>query len=574
MKKIYSLLLMGIASASFGQTFYSENFGTPTGTTALDVYATQNAPATFQNAAPITYTGNGDVRATAVSSGYTGASGGGNVFLASTAGENLVISGLNTSAYTTANLQLSFGHLLTPNNTQLVVEVSTDGTNWTPITFTPTTGTGWNLVTIGGGQIPSSTSLSIRFTQNATAQMRIDDVKLSNVSASCTFAFGGPATSCDASTLNLDTYTTNIPFTGGGNATYTITSTAGTVSGANPTSQATGDIIITGVPEGTNFVVTVTGGTCNLQVDVTAPQCKPINPLPYAERFDYNAGTNLGSTQRWTNQNSGDEVVIGAGSLSYTGITSVGNSATFAGAGVDPRTLFTDTTAGTLYASFLMNVTDYSAVTTDGAFTYFAVLTNAAGDFMGRVFIKKTGGQYQLGLTSGTTTDNYTTATYDPTVTLYVVLGYDFTANSLKMWVNPNVATFTAATPATLTDTPATAITSLGGFLLRQDSNTLTPAMTIDELRVATTTGGLLKTAQNNIEGLAIYPNPVSNGVMYIETQNNDVKEVAIFDILGKQVLNTTVTETAVNVSTLKTGVYIVKITEAGKTATRKLVIK
>lgn len=574
MKKIYSLLLTAIATASFGQTFYSENFGTPTGTTAFDVYAGQTAPATFQNGAPITYTGNGDVRATAVSTGYTGASGGGNVFLAATAGENLVIGGLNTSAYNTADLQLSFGHLLTPNNTQLVVEVSTNGTTWTPLTWTPTTGTGWNLVTIGGGQIPSSSTLSIRFTQPATAQMRIDDVKLSNVSASCTFAFGAPSTNCDATTLNLDTYETNISFTGGGNATYTITSTAGTVSGANPSTQAEGDIIITGVPEGTNFTVTVTGGTCNLSVDVISPQCKPVNALPYGENFDYAVGTALGSTQRWTNINSGDDVLVAAGNLTYTGVASAGNSVTFSGAGIDPRTLFTDTTSGTLYASFLMNVSDYSNVTTDGAFTYFAVLTEADGDFAARVFIKKTGGQYQLGLTSGATTENYTTATYDPSLTLYIVLGYDFAANSLKMWVNPTVATFSAATPATLTDTPAAPITSLGGFLLRQDSNTLTPTMIIDELRVATTPAGLLKVEQNNIEGLAIYPNPVSNGVFYINTQNNDTKEVAIFDILGKQVVKTLVTDTAVNVSALKTGVYVVKITEAGKTATRKLVIK
>ena len=70
-----------------------------------------------------------------------------------------------------------------------------------------------------------------------------------------------------------------------------------------------------------------------------------------------------------------------------------------------------------------------------------------------------------------------------------------------------------------------------------------------------------------------VYPNPVTNGVLYINTTANLEKNVAIFDVLGKQVLNTTATE-SVNVSNLKGGVYIVKITEEGKTATRKLVIK
>ncbi|NBL66105.1 T9SS type A sorting domain-containing protein [Flavobacterium sp. NST-5] len=78
---------------------------------------------------------------------------------------------------------------------------------------------------------------------------------------------------------------------------------------------------------------------------------------------------------------------------------------------------------------------------------------------------------------------------------------------------------------------------------------------------------------ENNIAGLKVYPNPVTGGKFFISTDANTTKSVAIFDVLGKQVVNTTATET-VNVANLKAGVYIVKITEEGKTATRKLVIK
>lgn len=78
---------------------------------------------------------------------------------------------------------------------------------------------------------------------------------------------------------------------------------------------------------------------------------------------------------------------------------------------------------------------------------------------------------------------------------------------------------------------------------------------------------------QNAIAGLQVYPNPVVNGTLYINTTANASKAVAIYDVLGKQVVNTT-TENAVNVSNLNAGVYIVKVTEEGKTATRKLVIK
>lgn len=83
-----------------------------------------------------------------------------------------------------------------------------------------------------------------------------------------------------------------------------------------------------------------------------------------------------------------------------------------------------------------------------------------------------------------------------------------------------------------------------------------------------------LSVAKNDINGLSIYPNPVTNGNLYITTADNGVKSVEIFDVLGKKVLGTTVTEEAVNVSALNSGVYVVKITEAGKTATRKLVIR
>lgn len=78
---------------------------------------------------------------------------------------------------------------------------------------------------------------------------------------------------------------------------------------------------------------------------------------------------------------------------------------------------------------------------------------------------------------------------------------------------------------------------------------------------------------QNQIEGLKIYPNPVTNGTFYINTNTDSTKEVVVYDVLGKQVIKTSTTN-AVNVSNLKGGVYIVKITEDGKTATRKLVIK
>lgn len=90
----------------------------------------------------------------------------------------------------------------------------------------------------------------------------------------------------------------------------------------------------------------------------------------------------------------------------------------------------------------------------------------------------------------------------------------------------------------------------------------------------ATFSSGVLSTTKNAIAGLKVYPNPVTNGNLYITSDNANVKQVVIYDVLGKQVLKTTVNDQPVNVSALNSGVYMVKISEDGKTATRKLVIR
>jgi hypothetical protein len=76
------------------------------------------------------------------------------------------------------------------------------------------------------------------------------------------------------------------------------------------------------------------------------------------------------------------------------------------------------------------------------------------------------------------------------------------------------------------------------------------------------------------IDGLTIYPNPLKGNTLYFTSTANAEMSVQIFDLVGKEVLNSNVINNGVNVSSLNTGVYIVKITEEGKTATRKLVIQ
>lgn len=82
------------------------------------------------------------------------------------------------------------------------------------------------------------------------------------------------------------------------------------------------------------------------------------------------------------------------------------------------------------------------------------------------------------------------------------------------------------------------------------------------------------KTQETTIEGLNFYPNPVSNGKIFISSKSSLSKEIAIYDVLGKKVLQATISAKELNVAALSPGVYIIKIKEGDATATRKLIVK
>lgn len=82
------------------------------------------------------------------------------------------------------------------------------------------------------------------------------------------------------------------------------------------------------------------------------------------------------------------------------------------------------------------------------------------------------------------------------------------------------------------------------------------------------------KTQENTIEGLSIYPNPTNGDKIYIVSKLSLDKEVEIFDVLGKRILQTTISNKELNIGNLTAGVYIIKIREGEASATRKLIVK
>lgn len=171
-----ALALFG-ALSSQAQTniFPSETIGAGGNGTAIASFTG------YTNNGTLTFTGTGDIRNTNASSGYTGATGGGNVLL-NGSNETFQIAGINTTGYT--NITLSFGARKNTNaetGSTLALEYSTDGTSYTPLTI-PTfpTGTGtatWHLRT-ATGTIPATTNLRLRWRQAATSDWRLDDMTL------------------------------------------------------------------------------------------------------------------------------------------------------------------------------------------------------------------------------------------------------------------------------------------------------------------------------------------------------------------------------------------------------------
>nr|WP_322623896.1 YDG domain-containing protein [uncultured Flavobacterium sp.] len=193
--QFFTVLLFALTSvASWGQTIFTENMGSPSGTTAI-------SSNTFQNSTgSLTYdqgsaTNPADVRSSTASTSYTGASGGGNVWFTTTNAQyGFAINGIDASNYT--SLQLSYGYYKNSGTAHATFQVDYwNGSSWVNIantaanlfTESATASTGWysakTLSLPVGAQI---SGLKIRFLKSGSNGIRIDDVKLTGTLPTCT----------------------------------------------------------------------------------------------------------------------------------------------------------------------------------------------------------------------------------------------------------------------------------------------------------------------------------------------------------------------------------------------------
>ena len=110
----------------------------------------------------------------------------------------------------------------------------------------------------------------------------------------------------------------------------------------------------------------------------------------------------------------------------------------------------------------------------------------------------------------------------------------------------------TSGTP-TNTATTATGISGFGDFAIGE----------IDALGI---------TDYKN-QTFTLYPNPVNDGVLYISSDNSSDKSIEIYDLLGKKVFSSNTISDKVEISALKTGIYLARIKTEKQATVQKIII-
>jgi Secretion system C-terminal sorting domain len=275
--------------------------------------------------------------------------------------------------------------------------------------------------------------------------------------------------------------------------------------------------------------------------------------------------------------------------LTYTGYhaSNVGGAATLLANGQDIKKDFaTPVTTGKLYATFMAKITS-AAATGD----YFLGFTSGAtgSNYNLRFYVRNdtVANKLAFGIgRSSATPVAYSASAYSLNTTYLITVIYEYvtgTTNDIcSYYVHP--ATVTTAEPTamamtgvynTATGTDATDITA---FFLRQGTLANNVASVIDGIHVGTTWASTFvastSTAEYKSGDLKIYPT-LAKDVLNIELAKGlGAADLQIVNMSGQvvraQKLNYTEGVTAINISDLSTGAYIVRLSAGGRELTEK----
>ncbi len=219
---------------------------------------------------------------------------------------------------------------------------------------------------------------------------------------------------------------------------------------------------------------------------------EPFNYTPHAT-LGLSAQSQAG-TSPWFIINTGDSILVDAGSLSYAGLAaSTGNKVKYDGSGTDYYTNFTSQTTGSVYRSFILNVSSLGTLATTGGYFNGFIQAASTTSFGGTVWtrLSTTAGRYNVGVsTRSNSAVTWLATDLIPGTSCFIVAAYDINAgvgdDVARIWLN--TAAIGGSEPAAdATAVPGTDLASVARVFLRQDNPTNTPFIEFDELRVGTT---------------------------------------------------------------------------------------
>ncbi len=312
--------------------------------------------------------------------------------------------------------------------------------------------------------------------------------------------------------------------------------------------------------------------------------------------FNYAVGESLTANplSGWASHSgtSGTILVTSPG-LTFTGYvgSGIGLSAGLNNNGYDIHKLFAQqTTPADIYTSFLVNST---ANTGGGGYFFHLYDSTANTAFRARTFIKPKTGKMLIGFSFNASAQQDSSSTllnFGETylfVTKYTIVdgaandkvslfvfkaGDDFSTEPSTPFLGP-----LSATLVTATDPLSTAPDIIpNGIALRQFE--AAQKITVDGFRVKTKwqlgADDAVGIHQTSNEVLSFYPNPVTNGYLNLIAPSNAAKQIEVFDVVGKRIFNENSSSNNVNVSQLKSGMYILKVTCNQVSSSSRLIVK
>lgn len=88
--------------------------------------------------------------------------------------------------------------------------------------------------------------------------------------------------------------------------------------------------------------------------------------------------------------------------------------------------------------------------------------------------------------------------------------------------------------------------------------------------------GWTLSVDDNLLKSIGLYPNPIAQGSNFMKITSNSDEEmkVIVYDFLGKQLLKQNIKDNLIDISRLKTGAYFIKIYQANREISKKILVK